>query len=175
MQPETRAKLERVKRICGILRGMCLAAIVFLAVEFVVAAALLVADRGIDFGSRPIALHVMVLSVWRRLHMVVMIGISEGLLIACLYHLRRLFGNFSPGEIFSGDSARHLRVVGVCYMMWSTVGGLSFPVAYVTVHPANPYTGTLDLNAIVIGVCVIVVSLVMDVAAEMREENELTI
>jgi hypothetical protein len=175
MAAEMRVKLEKVKKICGILRGIFLAAMVFLVLEFVVAAALLIADRGIDFSQRPIALHVMVLSLWRRLHMVVMIGISEGLIFTCLYNLRRLFGNFSQREIFSQDSTRRLRAVGVCYAMWSFVSFLSLPIAYVTVHPANPYTATLNPEALVIGACTVVISLVMDVAAEMREENELTI
>jgi hypothetical protein len=175
MCADVQTKLQKIREISGFLRVICKVVIMFLAVEFLVAAILLLSDKGIDISFHKPTFHVIALSFLRRLHLVVMIAISMGFLIKCLYHLHRLFGNYSRCEIFTSDSAEQLLQIGVTYLIWSCISKLSYPLIFLSVHPPNPYEINLYTDSIVIGLCIIVVSWMMVMAADMREENELTV
>jgi hypothetical protein len=175
MRPDVQAKLQKIRKVSSFLRVICKVVVGFLAVQFLFAAVLLLSDKGIDIGFHKASFDVIELSFGRRLHLVVMIAISMGFLIKCFYHLHRLFGNYSHDEIFTGDSAEQLRQIGITYLIWSCISKLSSPLAFLSVNPPNPYEVNLHPASIVIGLCIIVISWFMVMAADMREENELTI
>ncbi len=175
MRPDPQAQLQKIRQVSTGLRVVCKVVMAFLAVEFLIVAVMLLSDRGVDLGLHGVLFHVIALSFWRRLHLVVMIAISLGFLIRGLYLLHQLFGNYARGEIFTSDSARRLRQMGILYLIWSLTSALSSPLAYVSAHPPNPYQVDLHLDAIVASLCLLVISWVMLMAADLREENELTI
>ena len=175
MQTEIQAKLYKIRKVSSFIRAICKVVIGFKVAEFLLVAVFLLSDRGMDISLHKPLFHLISLSLGRRLHLVVMIAISLGFLIKCLYHLHRLFGNYSRDEIFTSDSAEQLRQIGITYLIWSCISTLSSPLAFLSAHPPNAYEVDLHLNSIVIGVCIIVISWFMVMAADMREENELTI
>jgi hypothetical protein len=175
MRTDTQAKLNKIRKVSSFIRAICEAVIAFKVTEFLVAAVFLLSARGFDISLHKLSFHPISLGFGWRLHLVVMIAISLGFLIKCLYHLHRLFGNYSRDEIFTSDSAAQLRQIGIMYLIWSCISTLSSPLAFLSAHPPNAYEVNLHLNSIVIGVCVIVISWFMVMAADMREENELTI
>jgi Protein of unknown function (DUF2975) len=175
MRTEMQAKLHKIRKVSSLIRAICKVVMGFKVAEFLLVTVFLLSRKGMDISLHKPLFHLISLSLGRRLHLVVMIAISLGFLIKCLYHLHRLFGNYSRDEIFTSDSAEQLRQIGITYLIWSCISKLSSPLAFLSAHPPNGYEVDLHLNSIVIGVCIIVISWFMVMAVDMREENELTI
>jgi hypothetical protein len=175
MRTDIQAKLYKIRRVSSVIRLICKVVIGFKLTEFILAAVFLLSDKGIDIGLHRPLFHLISLSLFRRLHLVVMIAISLGFLIKCLYHLHHLFENYSHDQIFTRNSAEQLRQIGITYLIWSCISELSSPLAFLSSHPPNIYEINLHSSSIVIGVCIIVISWFMVMASDMREENELTI
>ena len=100
-----------------------------------------------------------------------------GALFKCLYHLYRLLGNYSRGEIFTKGSAEQIRQWGLA---WTLLGVVKFAIRFlprVVSIPSNmPLSEGLDgLDEVVSGLIIVAISWFMEMAAEMREENELTV
>ena len=178
MRPENQLRLRKITRVSTALRWVCTGVIAALSVELFVVTIMLVLGRGGDVSFHRLSFHVTDLPVLRRLQLLGMVGSSSFFLIACIDHLRRLFGNYSRGEIFTGDSARHIRRMGIFYLVWSCVNVVSVPwavLAALAMNPPDVYRVDVNFGAIAVGLCVIVISWFMDMAVDLREENELTI
>ena len=89
------------------------------------------------------------------------------------YHAYRLFGNYGRGEVFTAESARHIRQLGITVLLWFGTNILWASTA-TALEPA-PMSIQFQSDALVTGPIIIVISWFMEMAAEMREENELTI
>jgi hypothetical protein len=179
MRPENEARLKKIQAISGLLRAVCTAFLVLISVNGAVMFAYIFLVHGATMQSRVLgAVHFAV--PW------------AGMLF-CLYYLLRLLGNYSRGEIFTRDSAMQIRRWGLVCVLW---GGLQFAQIYVPwavwAHPApipasdrqsyevevknhlvewQRYGGGRVVN----GLIIVAISWFMAVAAEMREENELTV
>jgi hypothetical protein len=111
----------------------------------------------------------------------------------CLYFLFRLLGNYSRGEIFSRDSAMQIRRWGLVCVLW---GALQFVQIYVPwavwAHPAPIPVGDRQSYGVEVkdhlvewqrygggrmvnGLIIVAISWFMEMAAEMREEQELIV
>jgi hypothetical protein len=113
---------------------------------------------------------------------VILISFAGGLALALtgLYRLARLFGNYARGEIFTRDSVREIRLLGyvaVAYAVFQLVlfiGTLALTAA-VGVELPTELRGDLPIGPVVVASFILLLSWVMDVGAELREENELTV
>lgn len=98
----------------------------------------------------------------------------DRVLFTCFYRLHQLFGDYSRGEIFTRDSVGQLRQFGVACLLWGVVNflwdGLWFGIL---ANPTRSFQGHFE--AFGIGAILIVIAWFMDMAVDLREENELTI
>jgi hypothetical protein len=103
------------------------------------------------------------------------VGVGTALvLLKALHHLRRLAGNYLRREIFTADSARQIRQFGISCMLWGLVKlGWVFLPLLVPAHRLTGYSATID--PILIGAAIVGISWFAEMAAELREESELTI
>ncbi|MGB9407160.1 MAG: DUF2975 domain-containing protein [Terracidiphilus sp.] len=91
----------------------------------------------------------------------------------CFYHLHQLFGNYSRGEIFTRESVGQLRQFGIACLLWGVMNFFWVLSLALSAHPAKTFQAHFDSFAI--GAIIIVIAWFMDMAVELREENELTI
>jgi hypothetical protein len=179
MRPENEARLKKVQAISGLLRAVCTAFLVLTAINGLVIVAYIFFVHGAPMRSRTLgAAHFAV--PW------------AGMFFS-LYYLLRLLGNYSRGEIFTRDSAMQICRWGLVCVLW---GALQFAEIYVPwavwAHPAaiaasdrqNYGAEVKDRlmdwqehggGRMVNGLIIVAISWFMEIAAEMREENELTV
>ncbi|MGD0796610.1 MAG: DUF2975 domain-containing protein [Acidobacteriaceae bacterium] len=202
MRPENEARLRKIKRISGILRTICN---VFFVPPVLITALMLLAlmtnwgGHYPDFGMLSIGVDdytflVHSLSIYGRLVLGTYFTLRWGAMFLCVYHLHRLLGNYSRGEIFSGDSGRQIQQWGVACVLWGTAkflwvfvpGLLSLRgVKTNATMISGPAPSGFMVNGMVVqfhggdlmvnGLIIIAISWFMAMAVEMREENELTV
>ncbi len=174
MRPETEAKLRKIKKISKLSQVICK---VMLAVFTCISLAGIVGTmygRGVTVSIFDVRLPMTSLSLSARMVVAVFVVMSMGVGIKGLYHLHRLFGNYGSGNIFTTDSANQIRQLGIAALLWFFVNVLWMVVALVFADPVITSISCRP-DALVVGLVVIVISWFMEMAAEMREENELTV
>ncbi|HMB95610.1 MAG TPA: DUF2975 domain-containing protein, partial [Tepidisphaeraceae bacterium] len=115
------------------------------------------------------------LSLQARLILITILALSMGVMFKGLYHLQRLFSDYSRGEIFTTKAAVQIRQLGITAILWAFVGIIWAIAALGFARTHQPMSFKLHLDSIFTGVVIIVISWFMQAAAEMREENDLTI
>jgi hypothetical protein len=172
--PEIEIKLRRIQRISSICRTICAALTVLFGVLtlLVIGAAFVSTDGKIDYFGQSIAL--ADLTPRGRVILAVVALASGAVVIKALYHLRRLLGNYSRREIFTADSARQLRNFGASCMLWGIMKlAWAFLPLMVLAQRQQPVRVTGD--AFTIGFIIVLLSWFAEMAATLREENDLTI
>ena len=166
MRPENEARLRKIRWVSWILRVICAVILgLFLLVLGIFAVMFCVWGFPNDFGSGG-----------TRVVVVGVLVVLMGLLLKCLYHLYRLLGNYSRGEIFTTGSAEQIRQWGIA---WAVLGGVKFAIRFlprvVLSHMNGPSEGLDGLDEVLSGLIIVAISWFMAMAAEMREEQELTV
>ena len=180
MRPENETRLTRVKRISVFLR--------VLSVLYIVSWAWLLWL----FARGPIFLHgpywgigtawysyngvefkVYSLVTRERIIAAVFFALYWGSAILCGLQLFRLLGFYSRGEIFTRKSAGQLRQWGFACVALG-IFKLSYALLPLLLANARSTQGEV-LSMIVNGLSIVAISWFMEMAAEMREENELTV
>ena len=172
MQTDTQAKLQKIKKVSIIFRVICkvlLALVALLGLCCVVCVAFGVG--GINYDN--VLFQTAGLPLGRRVILSVVTALAFGVLFKCFYHLHRLFGNYSRGEIFTRESVGQLRQFGISCLLWGVVNFLWVSSLALSAHPARTFHGHAD--SLAIGTVIIVIAWFMDMAVDLREENELTI
>ena len=131
-----------------------------------------------DFGAGPQPCGN--LSVGARLVTFALLTVGTSLFLKGLYHLSRLFKNYARGEIFTRESVLQIRRIGSTVFV---LGAFQIAVLAVTVvlmgthqiawpeHRPIP----LPFATFISGGLIMLVSWVMELGTELREENELTV
>jgi hypothetical protein len=172
MQTETHAKLQKIKKVSIIFRVICkglLALVTLLGLCCVVCVAFGVG--GIDYDN--VIFQTAELPLSHRLILGAVTALAFGVLFKCFYHLHRLFGNYSRGEIFTRESVGQLRQFGIACLLWGVMNFLWVSSLALSAHPAKTFQGHAD--SLAIGTIIIVIAWFMGMAVDLREENELTI
>ena len=172
MRSEFEAKLQKIKNVSIILRVICkvlLALITFTGLGAVVS--VIFGVGGIDYNN--VIFGTAGLPIGHRLFLGTVTALAFGVLFKCVFHLHQLFGNYSRGEIFTRESVGQLRQFGVACLLWGLVGFLWISSLAISSHPAQTFQGHAD--SLGIGIVIIVIAWFMDMAVDLREENELTI
>jgi hypothetical protein len=181
MNPRTEARLEKVKRMshsggraCLLLMGLLL-----LAAGVEVFATLAIPESqtcevgGLRQLCSELPREVVTLTV------VGMVGAAAFVLTA-LYRLARLFQNYARGEIFTRASVREIRFLGYLAVAFAVFQVVLFVAALVLVAgvgaewPAE-LRFEFPIGALVMAMFILLLAWIMDIGAEMREENELTV
>lgn len=167
MRPENEARLRRIERISEVLRVVCKLFLVLCGLLFLYAVLGLTGVGGIGdwFGSGT-----------ARLVVAGLFAVIAGLAFKCGYHLDRLLGNYSRGEIFTKESAEQIRQWGIACALW---GVAKFAIRFLPRVPAIRelfQPGEVHgLGLIVNGLIIVAISWFMAMAAEMREEQDLIV
>jgi hypothetical protein len=174
MNPESELKLQKVERYSRLLRVVCTALFIPVAVIGLAASVSTVAGwtAHIKIDGQTFVPSELVLT--SRLLLAAVVLAAAAVAAKGLCHLRRLMGNYSRREIFTLDSARQIRHLGVTCVLWGLV---KLAGAFLPLMLATQAQRTVNLNAdtIIIGVVIIGISWLAEMAAELREESELTI
>jgi hypothetical protein len=172
MRSGTQKKLQKIRKVSTILRAICTGLLVLIALVGAGSVVCLVLGvGGVNYDGMVVG--TAGLPPGHRL-MLGMVGVlAFGALLLCFYSLRGLFGNYSRGEIFTRESVGQLRRFGVACLLWGVLNfawGLSLAMA---ASPMRSFRGHFD--SLGIGAVIIVIAWFMDMAVDLREENELTI
>jgi hypothetical protein len=198
MKAENEKKLRNIQKVSKFLRAMCKVLLGLVAFGALVTVGLTLAGRGsISLFDNTVHLQLSPLTFPVRLAVAVLAAVMMSVFLKGIYHLHRLFGNYGRGEIFTTDSAAQIRQLGITNLLWFGVQLLwGFAIvaisgAYPTRSPSFVLSDGLGVvsisqgssatsfqfhsDALVVGAIIIVISWFMEMAAEMREENELTV
>jgi Protein of unknown function (DUF2975) len=181
MNPRVEARLEQVKRTSRSARRACFWLMVLIPLMAIVMALSTVGlpeslTCDVDGMRRPCSdLPPQVLAF----AYVALLGVVA-LVLAVLHRFARLFGNYARGEIFTRASVRELRLVGYLAVAYAVFQGVLFIAALAlaaggAVESPASLRADLPFGPILVAGCILLLSWVMDVGAELREENELTV
>jgi DUF2975 family protein len=181
MNPRVEARLEKVKRTSRGARRACyftMAFVVLMTAVMALSTVGLPESMTCDFDGmrRPCSdLPPQVVAF----AYVALVG-TVALVLAALHHFARLFGNYAHGEIFTRASVRELRLVGYVAVANAVFQGVLFIAALVlaadgAVESPESLGADFPFGPILVAGFVLLLSWVMDVGAEIREENELTV
>jgi len=190
MNPATAQKLDRVRRYSRSLKN------VFRFFQFVIIAGGLVSIAIVATVSSPNATFDLgglqlrgdeITGLTRIIGIVGMLLVFS-LSLKLLHHLARLFGLYADGEIFTVASVQQIRKVGISILLFAALflfnilGNVALIVAgqqdIAIVHlgeASSPIINGNSISTILGGVIIIMISWIMDVGREMREEQDLTV
>lgn len=175
MRPELETKLGKIRRFSQILRRLCRTMLVVFSVLLVASVVAIFMGGNSTITAYDISFPLHSLGLQQRTLLAIAAAFGIGVGLKGLYHLERLFGDFARGEIFTINSATQIRQLGVTAVLWAVANLVWVAMAHAFESQHLPHAFYFHADSIAIGVTVIVVSWFMEMAAEMREENELTI
>ena len=174
MRSETQTRLNKIKKISGILRIVCKVLMTMIALGFLAGSIALVVNRGGTLRYFNVGVLIGELTLRGRFLVLAMAALMSGIMFKCFFHLHQLLGNYSRAEIFTAGSARQIRQLGITCMLWGGLNVLSgfIPLA-ISTHAPKSFEANFDFVGI--GLIIFAISWFMEMAAELNEENELTI
>jgi hypothetical protein len=182
MQPENEIRLAKIKKLSWFFRVICtlFMALCVLQVLFFMTGPIFRHGRdwGIGIlwqGYNGVEFKVYSLTLHERVVAAISFALTMTFAFFCGLQLFRLLGFYSRGEIFTRASARQIRLWGFACVAWGIVrvGWLFLPLVLAN---SERHLGTrMDPGAIFTGLGIVAISWFMEMATEMREENELTV
>lgn len=174
MNPQIELNLRKIERTSRVLRTLF--TVLFIPVTVIAVAITVSVLAGwtahIKFDGQTFVPSELVLPA--RLYLSAIVVAMAVVLAKGLFHLRRLMGNYSRREIFTLDSARQIRQFGVTCVLF---GVIKIAGAFLPLMLASDTHRAVNLNAdaMIIGVVIIGISWFAEMAAALREENDLTV
>lgn len=109
-----------------------------------------------------------------RLLLAAVVVATAAVIAKGLFHLRQLMGNYARREIFTLESARQIRQFGITCVLMGLVklAGAFLPLM---LPSASHRVVNLTGDTVIIGVVIIGISWFAEMAAALREENDLTV
>lgn len=175
MRPELERKLHRIRSYSQVLRRICQGALLVMFLLSLACIAGICIGKGGIIRAFDISIPLGALGVYQRVLMALITLFGIAVPIKGLYHLERLFRNYAEGKIFTVASAGEIRQLGVTALLWAAANFVWVAAAFALTERHLPHSFYFRMDSIAIGVTVIVISWLMEMAAAMREENELTI
>jgi len=187
MKPENEAKLAKIKKISGILQWICKAFLGFCVLGLLVSTWMLLISRApmpkcegcisyerhLWFNYNGVQFSLYDITDRDRVVVGILFGLTLGVMFYSGYQLNRLLGNYSRGEVFTTMSAGQIRKCGVACVLLGVMNlGWRLVPLIITSTYKNPGEG---LSLVVIGLVIVAISWIMEMAAEMREEQELIV
>lgn len=174
MSTKTELKLEQIQRISALLRTACTGLLALIGIVAGVAVIAILAGRATSINNGSDSFVIADLGLRSRLILFGACVAVAVVLVKAVYHLRRLLDNYSRREIFTVSSAREIRHLGVSCILWGVVKIIwAFLPLVLLTNPPRSFSLTLD--SVIIGLVIFGISWFAEMAAELREENELTI
>lgn len=192
MSPDTAEKLAKVRKYSASLRKLFRFFLVIAVIGMIVSTLILfltdadnttLAIWDLRFAGDEITPTIRVLG---GIYLLLIFAI----MVKLLYHLAALFGLYAEGLIFMANDVAQIRQIGISVFLfcaaWLYVI-LAKLILLALGHPVPAYepsqrtigleigAGNLPLLALLAGIIIIVISWIMDVGREMREEQDLTV
>jgi Protein of unknown function (DUF2975) len=169
---EHAAKLRKIERTSAVARKICDVLLTFIAVIGIGTVVVVVFAFGaVNLGSG--IFRTAGLGLGHRLVLGAITAATWGMLFKGFFHLRRLFSDFMRGEIFTRHAVRQLRWFGIARVLWGALNFVWMLSLALSTYPARSFPG--NGQGIGVGIAIIVIAWFMDMAVDLREENELTI
>jgi hypothetical protein len=179
MKSENEARLRKIERISGFLRGICKVVLSFYVMVILVMVWGMLGGPGHDFmGGDYVNFHIHELIARDRWIVGAMWTATGGVMFLAVFRIHQLLGNYSRGEIFTRESAWRIKQWGFACILWGVIKFLWLGVPHIVaaVHrvsaAAEFYSG---LGVILNGLIILGFSWFTEMAVEMREEQELTV
>jgi hypothetical protein len=174
MNPQIESKIRRIEKTSAWLRAGCTFFLILTPVFFLFITTVLMLGRAGNFQFYDRSIPITELTTQARAVLAVLCGLTAAATIKGLYHIRRLLDNYSRREIFTFDSAAQIRQLGYTGLFWA---GLKTAWAFMPLFILKPSSATIMLpfDSFAVALVVIVISWFTEMAAGLREENELTI
>lgn len=172
--PSTEMRLQKIQRVSDVLRKICHSLLVPVVALPLIASVGILTGRSTSFNFDGQYFAIGQLGLGARLMLVTAVLVTAAVAFKALGHLRRLFRNYSQREVFTIESARHIRDFGVTCMLWGAVKvvWLFLPLAISSNPPHHLDTSG---DAVFIGAAIVGIAWFTEMAAALREENDLTI
>ena len=192
MSPETQEKLDKVKKYSASL------SMVFWVFWFILAFAGLIGliilltvndsqrvPSTLNFGGMSYVGDEITWTVKIAASIGLMLGVAIALKL--LGHLGKLFGLYARGEIFTAENVRQIREIGVSVFLFMAIWAYGLMATYIIGVPGSAIeTQTLavrgwgiglpePLTVVLAGIIIVVISWIMDVGRELREDQDLTV
>jgi hypothetical protein len=182
MSTETAEKLKKVQKYSASLRNLFRFLFVLGALALVVETALVVSGaEPFDTNARIGNTEYSGDSIPGTIRAIAFIGfvLRLAILLKLNFHLVKLFGLYADGEIFSAENVNQIRQIGITMLLFPAlwVLGLFVPMLIPGEGLSKTITngGWQPFSGLTLGAIVIVVSWIMDVGRELREEQDLVV
>ncbi len=178
MQPENEARLKKIRLVSSILRGVCKLMLGLIVLEGVrIEQKILFPGKGLlsgVIGTLGFWFPVAPLTARGRVVVGLLAAVTFAIVFKCVYHLHRLLGNYARGEVFTRDSAWQLRQWGWMCVLW---GVMKFACLLIVraIVPPTVHVVSIWVDTVVTGLAIVAISWFMEMAAEMREEQDLIV
>jgi hypothetical protein len=182
MTAEAAEKLKKVQKYSASLRNLFRFFFVLGALALVVETGLVVSgaerfDTSVRIGNTEYSGD----SIPGTIRAIAFIGfvLASGILLKLNLHLVKLFGLYADGKIFSAENVDQIRQIGITMLFFPALWVLSLFVPLFVLGEGLNKTittgGWQPFSALIVGTIVIVVSWIMDVGRELREEQDLVV
>jgi hypothetical protein len=181
MNPSVEARLAKVRKVSRIGNGLCIAAMVLTCLIgcILIVAGLAFPDGATcDFGAGDFPCSDLSVAARALAGTAAVVGIA--LVLKGLYHLSRLFKNYSQGQIFTRESVAQIRKIGMTVFVYGAFQ-IALLIGTVILMGAQQISWPDDVPiplpfaAFINGGLILLISWVMEVGTELREETELTV
>lgn len=185
MSPETEHKLARVRKYSAQLRALFKLLFAVTALGGLFALIVVFMQRN-GPGNLNIAGRIFSgdeITPLIRIVAVIGIGLTFSLALKLTYHLIRLFDLYARGQIFTADDVREIRQIGISVFLFVLLWVFDL-IAQLLVHSVPTAEGTAGISIniggmpfglAIAGIIIMIVSWIMDVGRELREEQDLTV
>lgn len=172
MNAENQAKLRKIKRAS--VAGRVISDVVLAVVGLFGIGTAVEAVTGIGgFNMAGWFFNTASLGLGHRLLLGGVAALAWGILFKGILHLRRLFSDFTRGEIFTRHAVHQLRWFGIACVLWSVMKNVWIASLALSAHPMRTFPANAD--GFGAGIVIVAIAWFMDMAVDLREENELTI
>lgn len=120
-------------------------------------------------------------SIPGTIRMIALIGtvLGSGILLKLDFHLIKLFSLYAGGKIFSAENVHQIRQIGITVLLFPALWVLGVIVP--SLIPGEGLTKVIAIDGrdpfteLIVGAIIMVVSWIMDVGRELREEQDLVV
>jgi hypothetical protein len=150
MQSENEAKLRKLAQVSSFLQGICKVVLSFYIVMLLVMLWGMLGGPGHDFmGANFVNFHIHDLGAKDRLVVGGLFAATGGVMFLAVFQIHQLLGNCGRGELFTRESAGHVRRWGLACVVWGFLKFLWLGVPYFigAIHLV-PNGGTAEFEAI---------------------------
>ena len=178
MNTETQVKLGKIRKMSKIVRAFCkigggLLGIITLLLMILI----IIGEKNstVQFGNSP-KISASQLTAGTKCLAIIFAAVVSAVVFKGIYHLHELFGNYAEGNIFTTESVAQIRQLGITLFLLAGVHYLLDPIMSIlaggwSANKAGLLLG-LPVAELLLGLVIILISWVMDLGRELREENE---